>query len=210
MTAGSSADAWAVEAGRLRWWQHIAAVVGVETPGMARGRSLAARRRPGAEGERRTAQLAAPLGAEGWYGLYDRAIPGMGRANLDHLWITPCGRAIGCDSKLWSSRPDRGGGPVGLRGGRLVHGSRDVDGQVDTARRETEAVARVLGAPVVSLIVVHNAPVADGGFHVRGVAVFPAERLLELLRHNAVGPPNPREARRLAQLAEVRLPPYVK
>lgn len=210
MTAGWSADAWAAEAGRLRWWQHIVAAVGVETPGMARGRSLAARRRAGAEGERRTAQLVTLLAAEGWYGLYDRVIPGMGRANLDHLWITPCGRAIGCDSKLWSARPDRGGGEVRMVRGRLVHGSRDVDGQVDTARRETNAVSRVLGVPVVSLIAVHQAPVRPAsGFEVRGVFVVPAPRLLEVLRANA-GRSDPAKARRLAERAAARLPAYVQ
>jgi hypothetical protein len=209
VNAGSSAAAWAAEAGRLCWWQHIAVMVGVETPEMARKRRLAARRRAGAEGERRTALLAEPLGREGWYGLYDRIIPGLGRANLDHLWITPCGRAIGGDSKLWSARPDRGGGEVRLESGRLVCGTQDKDGQVDTARKETDTVARLLGVPVVSLIVVHNAPVAGGGFRVRGVHVLSADRLLDVLR-SATGGPDPVRARRLAELAAARLPSYVQ
>ncbi|MER6844794.1 hypothetical protein [Streptomyces platensis] len=63
------------------------------------------------------------------------------------------------------------------------------------------------GIRVTPLIVVHNAPVDGGGFHVRGVAVFPADRLLKLLRGN-VGRPKPREAQRLAELAEMRLPSH--
>ena len=210
MNAGASADAWAAEAGRLRWWQHIAAAVGLETPEMRRKRSLEARRGYGAKGERRTAKLVEPLGQEGWYGLYDRVIPGMGRANLDHLWVTPCGRAIGCDSKWWTARTDLGGGEVSLVGGRLVHGSRDVDRQVDTARKETETVARLLGVPVASLIVVHQAPVRPAaGFEVRGVLVVPAPRLVEVLR-GYVGRPDPVRARRLAELAAARLPSYMQ
>lgn len=205
MTAGASADAWARQAARLRWWQHVAAAVGVETPGMAQGRRLAARRHAGAEGERRTAKLTAPLDTRGWSSFHDRAIRGMGDANLDHLWVSPCARAFGADSKWWAAQR----GEVAVVRGRLMCGSWDVDWQVDTAKKETETVSRLLGVPVTSLMAVHGARVRGGGFEVRGVYVVPADRLLELLCHNADGRPNPREARRLAQLAEVRLPSYV-
>ena len=208
MSAGASAEAWAAEAERLRWWQYFAAAVGVETAGMARGRRLAARRRTGAKGERMTAKLLVPLSGEGWHVLPDRALPGS-KANVDHLLVGPDGRAYTLDSKLWSARDaHRRPMTVHVVRGRLTHGDRDKDRQVEAALQETRMVSRALGVPVTPLIVMHNAPVVDGGFQIRGVSVFPAARLVELLRHNT-GRPNPREARRLAELAAVRLPPYV-
>ena len=204
MTAGASADAWAADAGRLRWWQHIAAAVGVETPGMAQKKRLAGQKKAGAEGERRTAQLLKPLEREGWHVLHDLALPGS-KANVDTLLVAPDGRVFTLDSKLWSAK-----WPIRAERDRLFHGRVDRDDwSIRPALRETELVERALGVPVTPLIVVHNAPVEGGGFHVRGVSVFPADRLVELLRHN-IGRPNPREVRRLVQLAEVRLPPYVK
>ncbi|WP_331756675.1 NERD domain-containing protein [Streptomyces decoyicus] len=203
MTAGASADAQAAVVGRGRLWQRALRAVGVTTPGMAKAQSNAARWQAGAEGERRTAQLLTALAREGWYVLYDLAV---GRqANVDALLVGPDGQAFTLDTKLWSARYR-----VRLVGGRLMHGDADRDRQVDTALWETGEVSKALGVPVTPLVVVHNAPVDGGGFHVRGVAVFPAGRLLELLRHNAVGRSNPREARRLVELAEARLPPYVK
>ncbi|MFF3547111.1 nuclease-related domain-containing protein [Streptomyces platensis] len=203
MNAGASAAARARQVGRLRWWQHIAAAVGVTTPGMAKARRQAGNWSAGAEGERRTAQLLAPLLREGWYVLYDLAVGK--RANVDALLVGPDGQVFTLDTKLWSRK-----WRVRLVGGRLAHGDHDRDRQVDTALWETGEVSKALGVPVTPLIVVHNAPVDGGGFHVRGVAVFPANRMLELLRHNVGGRLNPREARRLAQLAEARLPSYVQ
>ncbi|MFJ8677288.1 nuclease-related domain-containing protein [Streptomyces sp. NPDC093589] len=173
---------------------------------MAQGRRLAARRRSGAEGERRTARLTAPLDRSGWFSLHDRKIPGMGRANLDHLWISPCAKVFAGDSKRWDVRR----GEVAVVGGRLMCGTWDVDRQVGTALKETASVSRLLGVPVTLVMPVHGAQVRGGGFEVRGAYVFPAARLLELLRHNADGAARPREARRLAQLAEAQLPQYVK
>ena len=208
MNAGRSAAAKARLVGRLRWWQHIAGAVGVTTPGMAKVRREAGNWSAGAEGERRTAELLVPLLREGWHVLYDLTVGK--RANVDALLVGPDGQVFTLDTKLWAAR-NKEGHPrvVHLGGGRLMHGKADRDRQVDTALWETGEVSKALGVPVTPLIVVHNAPVDSGGFHVRGVAVFPAVRLLELLRHN-VGQPRPREARRLAQLAEARLPQYVK
>jgi hypothetical protein len=210
VNAGASAAAQARLVGRGRLWQRALRAVGVTTPGMAQAQRRAGNWSAGAEGERRTAQLTNPLDDMGWFAFHDRAIPGMGRANLDHLWISPCARAFGGDSKWWTPRPDRGGGEVRMVGGRLMHGSRDVNGQVDKARKVTERVAGLLGVPVTSLMAVHGAPVRGGGFEVRGVYVVPAGRLLELLRHNARGGPKPGRAWELARLAEDRLPRYVQ
>ncbi|MFG2532771.1 nuclease-related domain-containing protein [Streptomyces sp. NPDC048516] len=202
MTAGSSAAAWGREQGRLRWWQHLVAAVGVETPEMGRKRRHRERCEAGSIGEQRTHAMLQPLLGEGWHILPDRRV---GRsANVDHVLVGPDGQVFTLDTKLWSGRF---GFRVRLAGGRLTHGDHDRDRQVDTALWETDQVSKALGGVhVTPLIVVHNAPVDGGGFRVRGVAVFPADRLLELLRRN-VGPADPCGALLLARLAEVQLPP---
>nr|WSX25527.1 NERD domain-containing protein [Streptomyces tubercidicus] len=205
MIAGASAAAWGREESRLRWWQHVVAAVGVETPEMRRKRRHVQRCAAGTEGERRTAELLLPLAGEGWHILHDRALP-TGKANVDHLLISPAGALLVLDSKMW-----RRDWPVRLEGGRLMRGPRDETGDAVKAEAIAGRAAAALGLSMrpTCLLVVHNAPVAEGGFHVGDVGVLPADRLLELLRHNAVGQRNPREARRLAERAEVRLPPKV-
>lgn len=136
--------------------------------------------------------------------LPDRALPGT-KANVDHVLVAPDGRVFTLDTKLWSGRFR-----VRVLGGRLVHGDYDRDRQVDTALWETAQVSKALGGvEVTPLVVVHNAPVDGGGFHIRGVAVFPADRLVALLRAN-VGPVDRAGAVLLARLAEIRLPSYVQ
>jgi hypothetical protein len=189
--------------GRLRWWQHLVAAVGVQTPEMGRKRRHRARCAAGSVGEQRTHAMLQPLLDEGWHSLPDRRV---GRsANVDHVLVGPDGQVFTLDTKLWSGK-----WRVRLVGGWLAHGDADRDRQVDTALWETGEVSKALGGiQVTPLIVVHNAPVEGGGFHVRGVAVFPADRLLELLRRNT-GQPDSVRARRLAELAAARLPSYVQ
>ncbi|MEW1754133.1 nuclease-related domain-containing protein [Streptomyces angustmyceticus] len=194
--------------GRLRWWQHLVAAVGVQTPEMRRKAQHAARCAAGSAGEQRTHAMLQPLLREGWHVLPDRRV---GRsANVDHVLVGPDGQVFTLDTKLWAAR-DEVGQPrvVRLVGGRLVHGDHDRDRQVDTALWETGEVSKALGVQVTPLIVVHNAPVDGAGFHVRGVAVFPADRLLELLRGN-VGSADPCRAAMLARMAEIRLPSYAQ
>lgn len=94
-------------------------------------------------------------------------------------------------------------------GGRLMHGDYDRDGHVDKALYEASKLTVALGVPVEPLILMTNAPVAGGGFKVRGVPVIPEGRVLELLRANA-GRPDPVRAAGLYQLAQARLPRYVE
>lgn len=204
MNAGSSATAWGREVGRLRWWQHLVAAVGAQTPEMRRKAQHVQRCNAGRIGEQRTAKLLQPLAGEGWHILHDRALP-RSKANVDHVVVSPTGALLVLDSKMW-----RRDWPVRLEGGRLMRGPRDETGDAEKAEAIAGRAAAALGlsAPTC-LLVVHNAPVGGGGFHVGDVSVIPADRLLELLRHNAYGRPDPREARRLAQLAELRLPPKV-
>lgn len=203
MIPGASVAAWGRQVGRLRWWQHLVAAVGVQTPEMRRKARHVKRCNAGRIGEQRTAKLLRPLTGEGWHILHDRALP-TGKANVDHVLISPAGALLVLDSKMW-----RRDWPVRLEGGQLMRGPRDETGEAEKAEAIAGRAAAALGLSTkpTCLLVVHNAPVAKGGFHVGDVSVVPAGRLLELLRHNAVGRPNPREAQRLEQLAEVRLPP---
>lgn len=207
MSAGSSAGeraaalrAQAVPRGLRR---RLLAVVGMDREG-ARLKVEAGRWEAGKEGEQRTAALLVPLGREGWAGFYDRRIPGLDRANADHVLIAPSGRVLLVDSKMWHRRAR-----VRVVRGRLVHGSVDKDREIKGVLREAEKIGAALGGTaVMPLIAVHNAPVDDGGFVLRGVPVVPADRLLELLRRNA-GQPNPAAARQLALRADRELARYV-
>ena len=160
----------------------------------------------GKEGERRTAVLLAPLGAEGWAGFYDRRIPGARRANADHVLIAPSGRVLLVDSKLWHRRGDA---HVRVVGGQLAHGDISKDKEIDTVLFETRLTEQALGVTVTPLITMHNAPVDGGGFVLRGVPVVPVDRLVELLRRNA-GRPDPAAARAMALRADAKLPRYVE
>ncbi|MFK8851321.1 hypothetical protein [Streptomyces sp. Ac-502] len=140
----------------------------------------------------------------GWAGGHDRSIPGARRANVDHVLVAPSGRVFAVDSKLWHARAR-----VRPVGGRLVHGTYDRDRQIDTALYEAGLISRALGVPVQPLIAVHNAPVESGGFHLRGVTVIPADRLVALLLDNA-GTPDLAEAQRVAGIAARVLRRYVE
>lgn len=201
--AGESAAVKAVQVGRGRLWQRALAGVGYITPGYAQAQRDASRWAAGAKGEQMTAALLAPLGREGWWGLYDRAIPGMGRANVDHLLIAPSVLVVAVDSKLWHRRAT-----VHAARGGLWHGDVDKTKQLATARDEAETIGRLLGEPVAAVIAIHNAPVAGGGFQARNVAVLPANRLVAELRQIA-GRRDPR-AKQLAAKANRLLPPYVE
>ncbi|MGY0065174.1 nuclease-related domain-containing protein (plasmid) [Streptomyces sp. LZ34] len=158
----------------------------------------------GKVGEQRVATLLAPLAGEGWYGLYDRVIPGADRANADFVLVSPGGRVLMPDAKRWHNRARA----RAVRG-RLMHGNVDKDDQVDSVEYEAGLVSVALGVPVTAIIAVDNAPVEGGGFIVRGVPVIPADRLVELLRRNA-GRPDPVRARALAERARAALPRYVE
>ncbi|MGW5691510.1 nuclease-related domain-containing protein [Streptomyces asiaticus] len=202
-SAGERAAALRAQAVPRGLRRRVLAAVGMDRKG-ARLNAEAARWGAGEEGEQRTAALLAPLAAEGWHGLYDRRIPGLDRANADHVLISPGARVLLVDSKMWHRRAR-----VRVVRGRLVHGNVDKDRQVDGVLTEAELVGRALGAAVTPLIAVHNAPVDGGGFVLRDVPVIPADRLVELLRRNA-GRPDPARARALAERARRVLPRYVE
>jgi hypothetical protein len=174
----------------------LADLVGIST---AAGR-LAARSDIGATGERATARLLNPLASQGWKILHDRALP-SGKANVDHLVISPSGLVFVVDSKKWSARYR-----VRVVGGRLLHGTVDVTARLDGLRYEARTVARVLGCPVLPVVAMHGAVVEGGELLLDGIRILPATRVPAVLRtlarrRAAAGPhPGPRAA--------ALLPPY--
>ncbi|MGW0795161.1 nuclease-related domain-containing protein [Streptomyces sp. NPDC002692] len=167
-----------------------------------RGRQ-AARWDAGAEGERRTAARLIALEREGWTVLHDRALP-RGRANVDHLLISPTGRVYLPDTKRWSAR-----WPLTLRSGRLFHGERDVTRRLDGLHHETAAVSAALGAHVTPLAAIDGAPIPAGQLLVDGLLLVPADQLCEQLRRLDRASRCPRlRPRPLAATADQLLPPY--
>lgn len=202
-SAGAKAAALRAQAVPRGLKRRFLALVGMDRAG-ARLAAEARRWEAGVVGEQRVAALLAPLAGEGWYGLYDRAIPGARRANADFVLISPGGRVLMPDAKRWHNRDS-----VRPVRGRLMHGNVDKDDQVDGVEYEAGLVGAALRVPVTAVIAVDNAPVEGGGFVLRGVPVVPADRLVELLRRNA-GAPDPARARALAERARQVLPRYVE
>ncbi|WP_433341687.1 nuclease-related domain-containing protein [Streptomyces sp. CA-253872] len=205
--AGAGASAEARARALLTPWVRIAERLGIRTQAAA----LARRSRQGAEGERRTAALLAPLAREGWHVYHDLAVPGRGRMNVDHLLISPAGHVVLPDSKKWSARQ-----PVTIRAGRLLHGTADVTARLNGLRAEIAAVSEILGVPVTPLVVMHDAPLVGPrgrtatSLDLAGIRIVPAARLLAHLR---TPPPLPAPRRPVADLAHAvtrRLPAYTR
>lgn len=185
--------------------RRVLAWVGLDASGDRR-RAEAARWEAGAAGERETAALLAGLGP-GWHVLHDRALPGS-RANVDHLVVSPGGGVVMPDTKQWSARYR-----VGVRRGRLHHGTHDRQQAVESALFEARTVSRLLGVPVTPLLAVRGAPIDGGELVVHGsreresVRVIPADRLPEVLRAEQ-GRPDRTRAAELARRAQAKLPPH--
>jgi hypothetical protein len=166
--------------------------------------ALAARSKIGAEGERRTATRLAPLAQQGWTVLHDRRLP-RGRANIDHLAISPAGVVLVLDTKRWSAR-----WPVTARGGRLFHGERDVTDRLNGLRFEADSVAKTLGVPVVPVVLMDGPRMPDTRLLVDGIPVIRADQAAHALAGIARphrGHPHPAE---LATRAAHSLPPYLQ
>ncbi|MBL0777349.1 NERD domain-containing protein [Streptomyces albidoflavus] len=183
----------------------LATALGIRT----RAAALADRSDAGAAGERRTAARLAPLTHAGWRIFHDRALP-TGRANVDHLAISPAGTVFLPDTKKWSADH-----PVLICAGRLLHGNEDVTGRLNGLRHETATVARVLGVPVTPLVVMdgpqligpHGRPATQLEF--RGILIVPADRLTNHLTSRAHIPGQRRPAD-LAATITSDLPPYTR
>ncbi|MFE7105615.1 nuclease-related domain-containing protein [Streptomyces sp. NPDC057575] len=156
-----------------------------------------------AEAEQRTAERIDPLRREGWVVLHDLALP-TGRANIDHLAISPTGVVIMPDTKRWTARYR-----VRTSGGRLFHGDRDVTDRLNGLRHEASTVSRVLGVPVIPLVVMDGAPIEGGELVFDGIRIVPAERAPAVLR--SIGSTRTsRDAQALAAAAARHFPPYTR
>ncbi|MEV5456557.1 NERD domain-containing protein [Streptomyces sp. NPDC052535] len=217
MSAGRSADERAdavLRAARpTGLLARLKAALGFPAAIPAEAMTLARNSRAGAEGERRTAALVRPLADEGWFGLFDRSIPGMHSANVDIFLVAPSGDVIPVDAKLWHRNDE-----VLPVNGRLFHGEKDYGSVIGSVRLETtrmreslrEALRRrghTRPVAVTPLIAMHNAPVAGGGFILDGVRIVPADDLVAVLRTMA-GRPDPWWAETVAAVASTVLPRY--
>ncbi|MEC3995204.1 nuclease-related domain-containing protein [Actinacidiphila sp. DG2A-62] len=189
--AGSSA---AAQARRLRSpLVRLAELLGVQTVRGRQAKQWAA----GSVGEKRTAARLKPLARQGWTVLHDRALP-TGRANVDHLLVSPRGVVVVLDSKKWSARY-----PLRVVGGRLLHGDRDVSARLDGIRHEARAVSAALGCPVIPLVSMEGpaeSPHPRGEWVLDSIRIVPAHQVLAVLhsldrRYRAAGEhPGPRAA----------------
>ncbi|WP_439082115.1 nuclease-related domain-containing protein [Streptomyces sp. WL006] len=194
--AGSSATA---EARRLRTpLVRLADLVGIETAAGNRARRFA----EGAAGEKATAVLLRSLTRQGWIVLHDLALP-YGKANVDHLLISPTGKVFILDSKRWSGRFF-----VFVRNGRLWHGKVDVDDRLDGLRYETRTVANVLGIPVTPFVVMHQAPMNGDSLSVGDIRIVPAALAVARLRAASRYPGHSEKQALVAARAKRLLPSY--
>jgi hypothetical protein len=133
--------------------------------------------RRGANGERRTARLLAPLERRGWAILHDLAIPGS-PANIDHLAIGPGGVLV-IDSKRYRGRLQLDSY------GMLWHGRHLLVSAMRKTLWEADQADEVLGIAdlqVAAIVAVHGASVPRGLLQAEGVTVVPARRLPDLLQ----------------------------
>jgi hypothetical protein len=129
----------------------------------------------GAEGERAVALAVAPLSADGWVLLHDRAAPGGG--NVDHVLIGPGGVVI-LDAKAWT-------GALSVTAtGRLRRDNRDAHRSV-TALLDVIAAVRA-AAPTVpvsgGLVFIGNDTAHSLPSRLDGVGLCALENVVDVLR----------------------------
>lgn len=174
--------------------------------------AVAGRWERGAEAERATAKLLRRLWWRGWRILHDRQLPGHGRANVDHVLVSPCGTALVIvDTKCWHARRE-----TILRNERVHCGVEDRHGQVEAVARYAATVGRLLGMPAGSVwpvLVVHGSPIAGGVLQARvtgwdgPVWVLGPDRLVPALAAAPSGW-NWRRTAALRRRVAAALPPY--
>lgn len=212
--AGGSAARWGQEqrrAARRGVWRRVLAWLGLNRAAR-RADALAARTALGAVWEQRTAVMLEPLEGAGWRVLHDRRLPGRGRANLDHVLVSPCGTAVVVlDTKRWHAQRS-----TSLVGGRVCCGLEDRHGQVEAVARYAARTGQALSMPGVAvwpLLVVHGSPVAGGKLEARAVGwegpvwVLGPDWLVPTLARAPAGRDPQRAAQLAAHVARV-LPPY--
>jgi hypothetical protein len=129
--------------------------------GVVRARRRASRRRAGAVGEQHTAATLDGLARRGLVALHDRRVPGMDRANIDHVVVGRRG-VFTVETKRYAGRVTLGG-VFGLGRLRPRHNGKRIDHVVDQAIHQADAVRRTLDDryPVTPLVVIHNAELAS-------------------------------------------------
>lgn len=192
-------------------WRRVTAWLGLN-PAARRADAQAALWAHGARGEADTARLLAPLEAAGWQVRHDLRLPG-GRANLDHVLVSVCGRAVVVlDTKTWHR-----GRTTQLVGGRVCCGGEDRHGQVEKVASYAGRVQAALGVPGVvvwPLLVVHGSPVAGGELRASApgwdgpVFVLAPERLVPRLAAAPQGVRDPGRAAAVAARVDEVLHPY--
>jgi hypothetical protein len=144
----------------------------------------------GALGEERLGSRLDQLTSETLRPLHDRRIPG-GRANIDHLAVTPTGIYV-IDAKKYQGRPHlkTEGGLVRPRVERLLVGTRDCTELVDGVLKQVDVVRGVLADDVpvhgVLCFVEADWPLIGGAFTTRGVQALWPKKLYPKLQ--AKGP----------------------
>lgn len=147
----------------------------------------------GAVGEERLGGHLSEIASDTLRVLHDRRIPG-GRANIDHLAITPNGVFV-IDAKKYKGRPRLKieGGILRPRVEKLLVGGRDCTKLVDGVLKQVDVVRDIIGhePPVhpVLCFVEADWPLIGGAFTTRGVEALWPKKLYSRLE--AVGPLEP-------------------
>jgi hypothetical protein len=105
----------------------------------------------GADGERRTADKLATLGAHGWVVLHDLHWPGRPFANIDHIAIGPGGVVV-IDSKNWSGRVEVKDGVLRQNGYRRTESVAGASGATAAVAVWLEPQHRRLAIAVIVLV----------------------------------------------------------
>jgi hypothetical protein len=192
-------------------WRRVTAWAGAN-PEAVRADAVAGRWERAAEAERATARLLWGLRWRGWRILHDRRLPGHGRANVDHVLVSPCGTAVVVlDTKAW-----RRTWTTHLVAGRVYCEAEDRHGEAVKVAKYAATVGRLLGLPagaVWPVLVVHGSPVAGGVLEARvqgwpgPVWVLDPSRLVPALAAAPSGWSWRRAALLAARVART-LPPY--
>ena len=217
MTARNSASVHAAalrtQARQGALWRRVLTRVGV-TAHTRRADAEAARWVVGGTAEATTARMLATLEQQDWRILHDRALPGWGRANLDHVLVSPCGTAVVVlDTKRWHAQRE-----TALVRGRVHCGMEDRHDQVEKVARYAAHVGRLLGAPagvVWPLLVVHGSRIRGGHLQARVPEWAGVVHVLgpDYLVPTLTAAPKMRDPGRAAALARrvaATLPPYVQ
>jgi hypothetical protein len=167
-------------------------------------RRRAERMRKGADGEQRTAELLAPLRADGFVLLHDRAIPNS-RANIDHLVIGPTGVWV-VDSKNFSGAVTYGNGMVWRGRYPLRDKLETLQWEATEAQRALLPALMALKTFVAPLMCIHGARLPSRLVVVDGVQVARPEDMLSIIRDAPVVMV-PGDVADVAALAARALPP---